>query len=265
MWAKYKQSGFTIVELLIVIVVIGILAAITIVAYNGVQNKARASAATSRLAQAAKKIAVWQADNPGIAPGTLAEVGVAKDGDVGLQLASDNTVTPSTYCLTATYGSLTYYINSTSNTPVAGVCPGYNFLAWNKTQAGALTPIPSLTVDTAVFRESTASLRLGPSSTGRLIRDSPYAVTPGQVYSVSLWLKTDATWNGTAGNSKIRFGDGTSGALLSACGYNGVKTDWTQVFCNYTIQAGTSSVSISVGNDGTVGNIWIDDFVLSHT
>lgn len=37
---KIKQTGFTIAELLIVIVVIGILAAITIVAYNGVQNRA---------------------------------------------------------------------------------------------------------------------------------------------------------------------------------------------------------------------------------
>lgn len=36
-----KQPGFTIVELLIVIVVIGILAAITIVAYNGIQSRAR--------------------------------------------------------------------------------------------------------------------------------------------------------------------------------------------------------------------------------
>lgn len=35
-----QKSGFTIVELLIVIVVIGILAAISIVAYNGVQAKA---------------------------------------------------------------------------------------------------------------------------------------------------------------------------------------------------------------------------------
>lgn len=42
-----KSSGFTIVELLIVIVVIAILAAITIVAYNGIQNRAKASAAQS--------------------------------------------------------------------------------------------------------------------------------------------------------------------------------------------------------------------------
>ena len=35
-----RQSGFTIVELLIVIVVIGVLAAITIVAFNGIQQRA---------------------------------------------------------------------------------------------------------------------------------------------------------------------------------------------------------------------------------
>ncbi len=44
-----KQSGFTIVELLIVIVVIGILAAITIVAFNGVQERARVTSANNDL------------------------------------------------------------------------------------------------------------------------------------------------------------------------------------------------------------------------
>ena len=38
---KNKQSGFTIVELLIVIVVIGILAGLVITTFNGIQQKAR--------------------------------------------------------------------------------------------------------------------------------------------------------------------------------------------------------------------------------
>ena len=45
-----KQTGFTIVELLIVMVIIGILAAITVVAYNGVQDRARTAKMKSDVA-----------------------------------------------------------------------------------------------------------------------------------------------------------------------------------------------------------------------
>lgn len=58
-----RQAGFTIVELLIVIVVIGILAAITIVAYNGIQARASDSRLASDVAQIQSAIDLYQADN----------------------------------------------------------------------------------------------------------------------------------------------------------------------------------------------------------
>ncbi|HEX7484087.1 MAG TPA: prepilin-type N-terminal cleavage/methylation domain-containing protein [Candidatus Saccharimonadales bacterium] len=57
------QQGFTIVELLIVIVVIAILAAITIVAYNGIQNRAADSAVKTDLRNVATKLATFNVDN----------------------------------------------------------------------------------------------------------------------------------------------------------------------------------------------------------
>ena len=50
-----EERGFTIVELLIVIVIIAILAAIVIVAYNGVQNRAKTSAGQSTANSIVKK------------------------------------------------------------------------------------------------------------------------------------------------------------------------------------------------------------------
>lgn len=58
MWAKNKNTGFTIVELLIVVVVIAILAAITVVSYNGIQARAKASIANTDLRQLEKAILV---------------------------------------------------------------------------------------------------------------------------------------------------------------------------------------------------------------
>lgn len=63
--SRYKYAwrpGFTIVELLIVVVVIAILAAITIVAYNGITANARDSALKADLTTAAKKAGIAQVE-----------------------------------------------------------------------------------------------------------------------------------------------------------------------------------------------------------
>lgn len=60
---SFKQKGFTIVELLIVIVVIGILAAITIVAYNGIQTRAKDATRLSDIQSINKAILAYYAVN----------------------------------------------------------------------------------------------------------------------------------------------------------------------------------------------------------
>jgi len=60
MWVKEK--GFTIVELLIVIVVIAILAAISIVAYNGIQERANSNTVISRAQAYIKGLRLMEVD-----------------------------------------------------------------------------------------------------------------------------------------------------------------------------------------------------------
>lgn len=66
-------TGFTIVELLIVVVVIAILASITVVAYSGVQNSAHDSAVQSDLRQLAQKVELQKSET-GILPRNTAAI-----------------------------------------------------------------------------------------------------------------------------------------------------------------------------------------------
>ena len=146
-----KQKGFTIVELLIVIVVIAILAAITIVAFNGVQQRARASAASASLASGKKKLELYKAEN-GTYPltGSLASAGVT-DGDTAFQYTSDGV----TYCLTGTNGSVSYKVTE-NGSPASGGCAGH-------AQGGVaavtnLVTNPSFAVSTSGWTGSSATI-----------------------------------------------------------------------------------------------------------
>ena len=120
--------GFTIVELLIVIVVIGILAAITIVAFNGVSSKARVAKVTSELNGVSKKLKIDQVSNS-VYPATLAAAdegkGISTSAGTSYQYTVDNSVNPQTFCVTAVNGSTMYYITE-SGKPTEGLCPGHS-------------------------------------------------------------------------------------------------------------------------------------------
>ena len=66
------QKGFTIVELLIVIVVIAILAAISIVAYTGIQQKARDTQRKSDISSITKALELYYIDKGYYPPGSWA-------------------------------------------------------------------------------------------------------------------------------------------------------------------------------------------------
>ncbi len=57
-----RTNGFTVIELLVVIVVIGILATITIVSFNGVQQRARLVVAQVDLANLSKQLELYKID-----------------------------------------------------------------------------------------------------------------------------------------------------------------------------------------------------------
>jgi len=126
MWAR-KTHGFTIVELLIVIVVIAILAAITIVAYTGIQDGARQSSLQSSASQAAKKIANYAVDNLDRYPQdeaafiTATSISDTSDIDYVYLVSPDRTH----YCISATNvanPALSYAVSDTSGGTVEGRC-----------------------------------------------------------------------------------------------------------------------------------------------
>jgi len=280
------HHGFTIVELLIVIVIIGILAAITIVAFNGVQDKAKIAASQAAATQATKKIlaaAFDNADNYPAAAGTsgidnLAAIGIANSGDTTYQYSSNNATNPRTFCLTATKANKSTYVSSAVTSPTIGACPGHG--------SGGVAPITNLLTNTSVETDLSNIQNIGNVGDRTLARTAvPDALNGNYVFRLtagpsgaisgygslspslpvgsyvgSLWLRsnTTITVNPYFEGSSARVNGTSQGAALTP----GV---WKQIWRTFDITtAGTVKVGFLAGSTVLQDQyVEIDGFMLT--
>lgn len=269
--SRQSSSAFTIVELLIVIVVIAILAAISIVAYNGIQSRARASAASSALTQAKKKIALWQVDNPSVSPTDLATAGIGNSGDVSYQYTAG---TDGNYCITATVGTTSYRATNTAN-PTPGGCPGHG--------QGGTAPVTNLVVNPSfesntsfwtgisatIARSSTGtmngsySLQIAPGGTGSdsfarygSASSLPSGIAPGSTYTISGTIHVPTAQTGTLDTTRARGITVYSwnGATASTAGQSTVasnSTGSTRISVTFTVPSNATALEIRLYNGAT--------------
>lgn len=165
------SDGFTIVELLIVVIVIAILATITIVSFNGVQNRAKTSSVQASVRQAYTKIKTHALDNNDQFPASASQSGIVDSSSATYQYYVNNASNPKRVCISARKDAVVYYMTQSQNSPQPGSCSeqniaSTNFSAWESGDYSQLSGEPY---------ETSARLR----------QVSKIAVTPGASYTFS--------------------------------------------------------------------------------
>jgi len=201
--------------------VIGILAAITIVAFNGVQKRAQQSSAQSTVAQANKKVLAYAAQNSDQYPSSLEAAGITNSD--GLQYSYNNDTSPRTYGITAIVGTSSYYVSNTTTQPTAGGYMGHaqNGIATIKnlhtnpravTASGFATQTPA--GSTAAVVQGTgpngdAMFTVVTAAAGQLrmqFKAGTLNVQPGETYQISYWFRSSVA--ATSANIEVQFSSG---------------------------------------------------------
>jgi prepilin-type N-terminal cleavage/methylation domain-containing protein len=277
---RVGTSGFTIVELLIVVVVIAILAAITIVSYNGITNRSKDSAAALAAKQAGTKIQTYAVQNSDTFPdvATMAST-------LGMTVSSDNS-TPyqysvsadgKSYCLTVTTNAISYFIsNTTGNTKGAcaghgsnGVAPIANFIpnpkmslgitGWAFQTSGSVgstnrvaTGGPNAQIPSFMRRDTTSAPTSSPmnlvsngSGTGA------FPVTAGKTYAVSAYARSSCVLGAGVRLDLVPYdASGVAQSTYSGSVNPNTANTWLRATQVRTMGAGISYVRIQLAFSG---------------
>lgn len=218
-WAS-RHNGFTIVELLIVVVVIAILAALSIVSYTGITKRAAESKRATDFSQYRKKIeSAKVTSGTETYPSGLVDTGITQPSDGGVTYGA--TSGGKGYCLDVSedYGLTAYFITHESPEPQPGFCGTMDGLvAWwplngstrdvtsngNDGQATGLIDAPGVqgvNRTAYTFNGSTSQIVCGTNS---LLR-------PTSAVTVTAWVYVTGAPASLAGI----FNNGTQGYTLS--------------------------------------------------
>lgn len=272
-----KLSGFTIVELIIVIAVIGILAGLSVVGYRGVTEQGKIATVTAGLKDASGKLKLEKFDSRAYPlTGNLASAGIVDKDGVTYEYTSNG----STYCLTASNGNVSYKV-SPDTTPSTGGCPGHSSngvaaitnLASNPSVESNLTGYtgyysPPLTRDSNMADSGTYSIVATTNSTTNpqgIIIPVTTSAQPNTQYRCSVALagtaNTMVTLSGrpaTSADGYITEGIGANSINLGATFYRYVTT--------FTTPANTGILRIQVRiNTPTSGRVIRADSVMCTT
>jgi len=240
------RRGFTIVELLIVIVVIGILAALTIVSYNGVKRKAIITTIISDLSNSAQQMAIDRVSTdqfPATAAAVNGGLGLPASPGTTYQFTVNNTVTPPTFCITGTNSLISYFVTQDS-VPAVGACPGDVAGTSNPPQyAWTSVPVSGVSGWGSVAMSSTGSIMVAtPSGGGKPYVSTDFGATwtlhapGGSGYLARLAISS----NGLTVLSTDQFSSG----YLNTSVDGGINWD------NHPTVNGTTWADVAVSGDG---------------
>lgn len=252
------------------IVVIGILAAITIVAYNGIQQRAVVASIQSDLEGAAKQLAIDQVTNSTY-PATTA----AANGGQGLKASSNNSYSytvntaanPQTFCIAETNGSNIYSVTSTNNVPTASGCVITNLILnpsaeTSSTGMYADTGSPTIGTSSTQAKQGTSSFVLTSTVVSTDVASVIIpAVQPG-IYTLTYYVYSPVTRSGYFDECD----------QVSCSGRNGAQpipaNIWTRISATFNV-SGTVLQYLNIylhsgnGPNSSGNSIYIDGLMLT--